>query len=97
MDAVSILILLPVTCLNVQSAGDVATERVLGRLRTPFSKVTTVVVVVVVVWRIIFGWVLRYEKKKKPSFTFLFFILSLCQKYSTNKLIHLQKKNMIID
>ena len=91
MDAVSILILLPVTCLNVQSAGEVATERVLGRLRTPFSKVTTVVVVVVVVWRIIFGWVLRYEKKK-PSFTFLFFILSLCQKYSTNKLIHLQKK-----
>ena len=31
-------------------------------------------------------------KRKKPSFTFLFFILSLCQKYSTNKLIHLQKK-----
>ena len=85
MDAVSILILLPVTCLNVQSAGEVATERVLGRLRTPFSKVTTVVVVVVVVWRIIFGWVLRYEKKKTQFyFSILYsFIMSKIQHQQT--------------
>ena len=97
MDAVSILILLPVTCLNVQSAGEVATERVLGRLRTPFSKVTTVVVVVVVVWRIIFGWVLRYEKKKKPVLLFYSLFFHYVKNTAPTNLYIYRKKNMIID